>query len=196
VPMDAFLFGGRRASVVPLVTEAFDWEHGVFMGSIMGSEKTAAATGTVGELRFDPFAMLPFCGYHMGDYFSHWLEAGRRQGARLPKIFMVNWFRKDDGGKFIWPGFGENSRVLAWIFRRCDDEADAVETPIGLVPSPGGIETEGLDLSAAEIEELLKVDPEEWKVQLAQIQQHYASFGDALPDELRGQLEALEQRLG
>jgi phosphoenolpyruvate carboxykinase (GTP) len=195
VPMDAFLFGGRRATVVPLVTEAFDWEHGVFMGSIMGSEKTAAATGTVGELRFDPFAMLPFCGYHMGEYFRHWLETGRRQGARLPKIFMVNWFRKDHGGKFIWPGFGENSRVLAWIFRRCDGETDAVDTPIGLVPAPGAIETEGLDLSAAEMEELLKVDSEEWKVQLPQIQQHYAGFGDALPGELRRQLDVLEQRL-
>jgi phosphoenolpyruvate carboxykinase (GTP) len=195
VPMDAFLFGGRRSTVVPLVTEAFDWEHGVFMGSIMGSEKTAAAAGTVGELRFDPFAMLPFCGYHMGDYFGHWLETGRRRGARLPKIFMVNWFRKDADGKFIWPGFGENSRVLAWIFRRCDGEADAVETPIGLVPAPGAIETEGLDLSAAGMEELLKVDPEEWKVQLPQIQQHYASFGEALPDKLRRQLEALERRL-
>ena len=195
VPMDAFLFGGRRASVVPLVTEAFDWEHGVFMGSIMGSEKTAAAAGTVGELRFDPFAMLPFCGYHMADYFGHWLEAGRRPGARLPKIFMVNWFRKDGDGKFIWPGFGENSRVLAWIFRRCDGEADAVETPIGLVPAPGAIETEGLDLSAGGMEELLKVDPEEWKVQLAQIHQHYAGFGDVLPAELRRQLDELEQRL-
>jgi phosphoenolpyruvate carboxykinase (GTP) len=195
VPMDAFLFGGRRATVVPLVTEAFDWEHGVFMGSIMGSEKTAAAAGTVGELRFDPFAMLPFCGYHMGHYFRHWLETGRRQGARLPKIFMVNWFRKDDAGNFIWPGFGDNSRVLAWIFRRCDDEADAVETPIGLVPAPGSIETEGLDLSAAAMEQLLDVDPEEWKVQLPQVHQHFASFGDALPDELHSQLEALEQRL-
>jgi phosphoenolpyruvate carboxykinase (GTP) len=196
VPMDAFLFGGRRATVVPLVTEAFDWEHGVFMGSIMGSEKTAAAAGAgVGQLRFDPFAMLPFCGYHMADYFGHWLEAGRRQGARLPKIFMVNWFRKDEGGKFIWPGFGDNSRVLAWIFRRCDGEADAVETPIGLVPAPGAIETGGLELSPAEMEELLKVDPEEWKTQLPQIQQHYASFGDALPEELRAQLEALEERL-
>jgi phosphoenolpyruvate carboxykinase (GTP) len=195
VPMDAFLFGGRRATVVPLVTEAFDWEHGVFMGSIMGSEKTAAAAGTVGELRFDPFAMLPFCGYHMADYFGHWLEAGRRPGARLPKIFMVNWFRKDGDGRFIWPGFGDNSRVLAWIFRRCDGEADAVETPIGLVPAPGALETEGLDLSAADMERLLEVDPDEWKVQLPQLHQHYASFGDALPDELRSQLEALEQRL-
>jgi phosphoenolpyruvate carboxykinase (GTP) len=196
VTMDAFLFGGRRATVMPLVTEAFDWEHGVFMGSIMGSEKTAAAAGAgVGELRFDPFAMLPFCGYHMGDYFSHWLETGRREGARLPKIFMVNWFRKDDDGKFIWPGFGENSRVLAWIFRRCDGEAEAVETPIGLVPAPGAIETQGLDLSPAEMEELLKVEPEQWRVQLPQIQQHYAGFGDALPAELRRQLEVLEQRL-
>jgi phosphoenolpyruvate carboxykinase (GTP) len=195
VPMDAFLFGGRRATVVPLVTEAFDWEHGVFLGSIMGSEKTAAAAGTVGELRFDPFAMLPFCGYHMADYFRHWLENGRREGARLPKIFLVNWFRKDDSGRFIWPGFGDNSRVLAWIFRRCDGVADAVETPIGLVPAPGSIETDGLDLSAADLEELLEVDPEEWKVQLPQIHQHYAGFGDALPGELRAQLEALEARL-
>jgi phosphoenolpyruvate carboxykinase (GTP) len=195
VAMDAFLFGGRRASVVPLVTEAFDWEHGVFLGSIMGSEKTAAAAGTVGELRFDPFAMLPFCGYHMADYFRHWLETGRREGAQLPKVFMVNWFRKDGDGKFIWPGFGENSRVLAWIFRRCDDEADAVETPIGLVPGPGAIETAGLDLSAADMDELLKVDPEEWRVQLPQVHQHYAAFGDALPGELRRQLEALEQQL-
>jgi phosphoenolpyruvate carboxykinase (GTP) len=197
VPMDAFLFGGRRATVVPLVTEAYDWEHGVFMGSIMGSEKTAAAAGAgVGELRFDPFAMLPFCGYHMADYFRHWLETGRREGARLPKIFMVNWFRKDDAGKFIWPGFGDNSRVLAWIFRRCDDEADAAETPIGLVPAPGAIETQGLDLSPGEMEELLKVDPEEWSVQLPQIEQHYAGFGDSLPEELRRQLAVLEQRLG
>jgi phosphoenolpyruvate carboxykinase (GTP) len=195
VPMDAFLFGGRRATVVPLVTEAYDWEHGVFMGSIMGSEKTAAAAGTIGELRFDPFAMLPFCGYHMAGYFRHWLETGRRQGARLPRIFMVNWFRKDDGGRFIWPGFGENSRVLAWVFRRCDDEAEAMETPIGLVPTPEAIETDGLDLSRADMEELLKVDPEEWSVQLPQIQQHYAGFGDSLPDELRGQLRVLEERL-
>jgi phosphoenolpyruvate carboxykinase (GTP) len=196
VPMDAFLFGGRRATVVPLVTEAFDWEHGVFMGSIMGSEKTAAATGTVGELRFDPFAMLPFCGYHMGNYFRKWLETGRHPGARLPKIFMVNWFRKDDAGDFIWPGFGENSRVLAWIFRRCDDEADAVETPIGLVPAPGAIETAGLGLSAAEMEQLLDVDPDEWTVQLPQMREHFATFGDLLPDELVRQLDALEQRLG
>jgi phosphoenolpyruvate carboxykinase (GTP) len=195
VPMDAFLFGGRRGTVVPLVTEATSWEHGVFMGSIMGSEKTAAAAGKVGELRFDPFAMLPFCGYAMADYFGHWLATGRRDGAKLPKIFMVNWFRKDADGRYIWPGFGDNSRVLAWIFRRCDEEADAVETPIGLVPTADAIDTEGLDLSRADMEELLKVDAGEWKAQLAQIHQHYATFGGSLPDELRAQLETLESRV-
>jgi phosphoenolpyruvate carboxykinase (GTP) len=196
VPIDAFLFGGRRATVVPLVTEAFDWEHGVFLGSIMGSEKTAAAAGKVGELRFDPMAMLPFCGYDMARYFQHWVETGRREGADLPKIFMVNWFRKDDDDNFLWPGFGDNSRVLAWIFRRCDDEAAAVETPIGLVPSVGAIDVSGLDLPNAAMEQLLEVDPEDWKVQLPQVHQHYAQFGETLPDELREQLEALERRLG
>ena len=195
VPIDAMLFGGRRATVVPLVAEAFDWDHGVFLGSIMGSEKTAAAGGTVGELRFDPFAMLPFCGYHMAHYFGHWLRSGRREGAVLPRIFMVNWFRKDDAGNFIWPGFGENSRVLAWIFRRCDGEADAEETPIGLVPAAGALETDGLGLSEDALAQLLRVDPEEWKIQLPQLQQHYATFGEALPAELREQLDRLEQRL-
>ena len=195
VPIDAFLFGGRRATVVPLVTEAYDWPHGVFLGSIMGSEMTAAAAGGLGELRFDPFAMLPFCGYNMADYFAHWLKVGSRDDVTLPKIFMVNWFRKDDDGHFIWPGFGENSRVLAWIFRRCDDEADAVETPIGLVPSEDAIDTEGLDLAPKAMAELLKVDPEEWRAQLPQVQQHFAQFGDDLPDELREQLEKLESRL-
>jgi phosphoenolpyruvate carboxykinase (GTP) len=196
VPIDAFLFGGRRATVVPLVTEAFDWEHGVFLGSIMGSEKTAAAAGKIGELRFDPMAMLPFCGYDMARYFAHWLETGRREGAVLPKIFMVNWFRKDDEGRFLWPGFGDNSRVLAWIFRRCDDEAEAVETPIGLVPAQDAIDLSGLDLPEEAMEQLLEVDPEEWKVQLPQMHQHFAQFGDSLPDELRAQLEGLERRLG
>jgi phosphoenolpyruvate carboxykinase (GTP) len=196
VPIDAFLFGGRRATVVPLVQEAFDWEHGVFLGSIMGSEKTAAAAGTLGELRFDPMAMLPFCGYHMAHYFGHWLRIGKREGARLPRVFVVNWFRKDAGRDFLWPGFGDNSRVLAWIFRRCDDEAEAVETPIGLVPPPGAIDTAGLDVSEADMAELLKVDPNEWRGQLPQVHQHYAQFGDHLPDQLRAQLEALERRLG
>ena len=195
VPIDAFLFGGRRASVVPLVAEAIDWEHGVFLGSIMGSEKTAAAAGKVGELRFDPMAMLPFCGYDMARYFQHWLETGRREGAVLPKIFMVNWFRKDDDGNFLWPGFGENSRVLAWIFERCDGESEAVETPIGLVPAKDALDVSGLDLSEDALEQLLEVDPEEWKVQLPQIHQHYAQFGGTLPDELRAQLDALERRL-
>ena len=195
VPIDAFLFGGRRATVVPLVTEAFDWEHGVFMGSIMGSEKTAAAAGTVGELRFDPMAMLPFCGYHMGDYFAHWLETGRRQGAKLPKIFMVNWFRKDDGGKYLWPGFGENSRVLAWIAERCDGEGGAEATPIGLVPAGDAIDVSGLDLAEGAMEKLLDVDSSEWREQLPQVRDHFATFGDKLPPELAEQLRLLEERL-
>ncbi|MEA2408642.1 MAG: phosphoenolpyruvate carboxykinase [Thermoleophilaceae bacterium] len=195
VPIDAFLFGGRRATVVPLVTEAFDWEHGVFMGSIMGSEKTAAAAGVVGELRFDPMAMLPFCGYHMGDYFGHWLESGRREGAKLPKIFMVNWFRKDDDGRFLWPGFGENSRVLAWVFERCDERAEADVTPIGLVPGEGALDTSGLDLPGDALAKLLEVDSSEWREQLPQVREHFAKFGDKLPAELSAQLDALEQRL-
>jgi phosphoenolpyruvate carboxykinase (GTP) len=196
VPIDAFLFGGRRATVVPLVTEAFDWEHGVFLGSIMGSEKTAAAAGTVGELRFDPMAMLPFCGYHMGDYFRYWLETGRREGAVLPKIFMVNWFRKDDEGNFLWPGFGENSRVLAWVFERCDDNAEADETPIGLVPSEGALDLSGLDLPDEVIHRVHDVDLDEWREQLPQLEEHFQTFGDKLPPELAAQLERLEERLG
>jgi phosphoenolpyruvate carboxykinase (GTP) len=195
VPIDAFLFGGRRAGVVPLVTEAFDWEHGVFMGAIMGSEKTAAAAGAVGELRFDPMAMLPFCGYHMGDYFGHWLANGRREGAKLPKIFMVNWFRKDADGNFLWPGFGENSRVLAWVFERCDDRSGAEETAIGLVPSEDALDTSGLELAPGAMRKLLAVDPEEWRGQLPRLREHFATFGDKLPDELAEQLEALERRL-
>jgi len=195
VPIDAFLFGGRRSSVVPLVFEAFDWEHGTFLGSIMSSETTAAAAGAVGKLRFDPMAMLPFCGYNMADYFAHWLKLGETSGATLPRIFYVNWFRKGDDGKFLWPGFGENSRVLAWVFNRCNDAAEAVETPIGLVPAADALPTDGLDLGADELEELLKVDSEEWKSQLPQVHEHYAKFGDRLPQELRDQLAALEARL-
>ena len=196
VPIDAFLFGGRRSTVVPLVHEAFDWEHGVFLASVMSVETTAAAAGEVGKLRFDPMAMLPFCGYHMGDYFRHWLSIGERGGAGLPRIFYVNWFRKDDSGRFLWPGFGENSRVLAWIFRRCDGEAEAEDTAIGRVPAREALDVSGLDVSEDDLAEVLKVDPEEWKAQLPQVHEHYARFGESLPDELRGQLEALERRLG
>ncbi len=195
VPIDAILFGGRRASVVPLVHEALDWEHGVFLGSIMGSETTAAAAGEVGALRFDPMAMLPFCGYHMGDYFAHWLRVGEREGAQLPRIFMVNWFRKDDEGRFLWPGFGENSRVLAWVFRRCDDQAEAVDTPIGRLPAEGALPTEGLQVAPEDLAELLRFDPEAWKAQLPQVRDHLATFGDRLPPELRRQLEALEAQV-
>jgi phosphoenolpyruvate carboxykinase (GTP) len=197
VPVDAILFGGRRASVVPLVYQARDWEHAVFLGSTMASEKTAAAAGNVGELRFDPFAMLPFCGYNMGDYFAHWLRIGRHDGGKLPQVFYVNWFRKDDDGQFLWPGFGENSRVLAWIFRRCDEDAAAEETPIGLVPpiGAGGIDIDGLEIGRETMAKLLDVDPECWREQLPQMRAHYAKFGDRLPDELQAQLDELEQRL-
>jgi phosphoenolpyruvate carboxykinase (GTP) len=196
VPIDAFLFGGRRATVVPLVQEAFDWEHAVFMGATMSSETTAAAAGAVGQLRFDPMAMLPFCGYNMADYFAHWLKVGKREGADLPRVFYVNWFRKDADGKFLWPGFGENSRVLEWVFRRCEDAAEAVETPIGLLPTEGAINTEGLNVSAQAMQALLSVDTELVKAQLPQIQEHLAQFGDKLPEEIRQQLQALEARLG
>jgi phosphoenolpyruvate carboxykinase (GTP) len=195
VPIDAFLFGGRRATVMPLVFEAFDWNHGVFVGATMGSETTAAQAGEVGKLRFDPMAMLPFCGYNMADYFGHWLDQAKREGAVLPRIFHVNWFRKDDDGKFLWPGYGENSRVLEWVFRRCDGEAEAVETPIGLLPAEGQLNTEGLDISDEALAELIKVDPAEWREQLPQYRDHFAIFGDRLPDELRSQLDALEKRL-
>jgi len=196
VPIDAMLFGGRRSTVVPLVHEALDWEHGVFLGSIMASETTAAATGAVGKLRRDPFAMLPFCGYHMADYFAHWLEIGRRDGAVLPKIFYVNWFRKDAGGRWLWPGFGENSRVLAWVFGRVAGTAEAVETPIGLLPAEGALNVDGLDVSAEDLAELVRVDAAEWRDELPAIHEHFAQFGDKLPAELRAQLSALEARLG
>jgi phosphoenolpyruvate carboxykinase (GTP) len=195
VPIDAFLFGGRRATVVPLVQEAFDWEHAVFMGATMSSETTAAAAGAVGQLRFDPMAMLPFCGYNMADYFSHWLKVGQREGAQLPRVFYVNWFRKDADGKFLWPGFGENSRVLEWVFRRCEGEAEAVETPVGLLPAEGEINTEGLDISAEAMRDLLTVDLDLVKEQLPQVKAHLAEFGDKLPPQVSAQLEALEQRL-
>jgi phosphoenolpyruvate carboxykinase (GTP) len=195
VPIDAFLFGGRRSSAVPLVHEAFDWEHGVFLGATMSSEKTAAAAGNVGELRFDPMAMLPFCGYNMGDYLAHWLRIGEREGAELPRIFYVNWFRKDADGNFLWPGFGENSRVLEWVFRRCEGKADAVETPIGLLPPEGAIDTEGLDISEQAMRELLSVDVDLYRQQLPQLKEHLARFGEHLPAQLHAQLTELEGRL-
>lgn len=196
VPIDAILFGGRRASVVPLVFETFDWEHGVFTGSVMGSETTAAQAGEVGKLRFDPFAMLPFCGYNMADYFGHWLEMGKKTDAdKLPRIFHVNWFRRDEGGRFLWPGFGENSRVLAWIVDRVSGKAEASETPIGLVPAEGALNLEGLDISEEDIAALMAVNTDEWSEQLPQVREHYAKFGDRLPDELRAQLDGLIERL-
>jgi phosphoenolpyruvate carboxykinase (GTP) len=196
VPIDALILGARRSTTVPLVHEAFDWEHGVFLGATMGAETTAAITGAVGKLRRDPFAMLPFCGYHMGDYLRHWLELGRRADVRLPRLFYVNWFRKDpDDGRFLWPGFGDNARVLEWIFRRCDDAVDAVDSPIGRVPAPGTLRTEGVDISPADLEALLRVDGDEWRAELGPIAEFFATFGDRLPGELAAQLAALERRL-
>jgi phosphoenolpyruvate carboxykinase (GTP) len=196
VPIDGFLFGGRRATAVPLVAEAFDWEHGTFLGATMSVETTAAAAGEVGRLRFDPMAMLPFSGYNMGDYFAHWLKLGEREGAKLPKVFLVNWFRKDEDGKFIWPGFGENSRVLEWVFRRCEGEGETVESPIGLLPAEGEIDTDGLEVSDEAMRELLSVDAGLFKQQLPQIREHLARFGDRLPAAIARQLQALEDRLG
>jgi len=196
VPISAILFGGRRATNVPLVTEAFDWRHGVFLGSIMSSEKTAAAAGTVGELRFDPFAMLPFCGYNMGDYFSHWLEIGRStDGAKLPKLFWVNWFRKGEDGSFLWPGFGDNSRVLKWVIERLDESADSADTAIGRVPTPESIDTDGLDLDAAAMAKILEVDNEAWRQEIPQLEAHFDHLGERLPAELRDELHELEKRL-
>jgi phosphoenolpyruvate carboxykinase (GTP) len=196
VPISAILFGGRRATNVPLVTEATSWRHGVFLGSIMSSETTAAQAGAVGKLRFDPFAMLPFCGYNMGDYFSHWLEIGAGADARkLPKLFWVNWFRKGDDGKFLWPGFGDNSRVLKWIVEEVEGTGDGVDTPIGRVPSPTAIDVSGLDVDAATLAKLVSVDAESWRQEIAQIEAHYASLGERLPEELRDELRELEKRL-
>lgn len=196
VPIDAFLFGGRRATVVPLVHEARDWEHGVFLAATMSVETTAAAAGEIGALRFDPFAMLPFCGYNMADYFQHWLEIGRRgDPAKLPRIFIVNWFRKDAEGNFIWPGFGDNIRVLDWILGRCAGEGEAVETPIGRVPAEGEIDTSGLEVSAEEMRTLLSVSDHEVAEQLPQVEAHLRRFGDRLPEEVTAQLEALRGRL-
>ena len=195
VPIDAILFGGRRATVVPLVTEALSWRHGTFLGSIMASEKTAAAAGTIGELRRDPMAMLPFCGYHIGDYFQHWIAMGEKGGSNMPRIFYVNWFRKSAEGKFLWPGYGDNSRVLKWIFERCDGTADAVDTAIGKLPAQGALDVDGLGVSPDALAELLKVDAAGWKAELPSIREHYSAFGAKLPAALKEELAALEKRL-
>jgi len=196
VPISAILFGGRRPSVVPLVHEAFDWQHGTFLGSIVGSEMTAAAAGKIGELRRDPFAMLPFCGYHMGDYFGHWLSIGKKSTQdKLPKIFYVNWFRKSSDGKWLWPGYGENSRVLQWIFQRTGGAGKAEKTPIGFVPTIDGIDVSGLGISKENMAELLKVDSNDWKNELSTIKEHYQQFGNRLPPALWDELSGLETRL-
>ncbi len=197
VPISAILFGGRRATNVPLVTQSYDWEQGTFLGAVMSSEKTAAAAGTVGEVRFDPYAMLPFMGYNVGDYIQHWLDIGKATDPeKLPKLFWVNWFRKSDEGKFLWPGFGENSRVLKWALERIDGTADAKETPIGWVPTPDSLDTEGLDIDGDTLEQLLDVDPIAWKGEVELINNHFDFIGERLPTRMREELTALEQRLG
>ena len=195
VPISAMIFGGRRAKTAPLVYQSRSWKHGVFVGSTMASETTAAAAGAVGVVRRDPMAMLPFCGYHMGDYFAHWLEMGEKLGDKAPKIFNVNWFRTDDDGKFIWPGYGDNMRVLMWILGRCDGSAEAAETPIGYEPRPCDIEREGLDLSEETVAELLSVDKELWRQEACGISEFYKKFGDKLPKELSEELETLKKNL-
>jgi phosphoenolpyruvate carboxykinase (GTP) len=196
VPIDAILFGGRRASVVPLVSEALSWRHGTFLGATMASEKTAAASGVKGDIRRDPMAMLPFCGYHMGDYFKHWLNMGEKGGSKMPKIFYVNWFRKGADGKFLWPGYAENSRVMKWIFERCEGTAAAVETPIGKLPAEGALDLRGLNVSPAAMTELLRVDTTGWKAELPSIGEHFATFGTRIPQALFEELSELEGRLG
>ena len=196
VPISAILFGGRRRTTVPLVTEAFDWEHGVFLGSIMASETTAAQQGEVGKLRFDPMAMLPFCGYNYADYFAHWLSIGKSTTPeQLPKIFFVNWFRRDEDGRFLWPGYGENSRVLKWVFERTEGTVDAVDTPIGKLPTIDALDLNGLDISDDDVATLLAVDAEGWKSAIPQIREHYAAFGDKLPASLQIAVDTLESRL-
>lgn len=195
VPLSAILFGGRRAKTAPLVYQSFNWEHGVFVGATMASETTAAATGKVGVVRRDPMAMLPFCGYHMGDYFKHWLAMGKKVGDKAPKIFNVNWFRTDADGNFIWPGFGDNMRVLMWILSRCDEKVDAVETAIGYEPKPEDINTEGLDIDSNVIKDLLSVDKDLWKEEANGIEEFFNQFGDKLPEEMKAQLNGLKDRL-
>ena len=194
VPIDAILFGGRRGTVVPLVMESFDWQHGVFLGATSSSETTAAAAGKVGQLRRDPMAMLPFCGYNMGDYLSHWLKVGAAPGRKMPKIFYVNWFRKDDKG-FLWPGYGENSRVLKWVFERCNGTGNAIDMAIGRLPEPEDLDTRGLDISSDNMAKLLSVDKEGWQAEVPLIREFFSKFGDRLPAALKEEVDRLEQRL-
>jgi phosphoenolpyruvate carboxykinase (GTP) len=196
VPISAFLFGGRRASVVPLVNESYDWNHGVYMGSAAASETTAAAAGAVGKLRHDPFAMLPFCGYHMGDYFGHWIQIGKMtDSSKLPKIYFVNWFRKDEKGKFMWPGYGDNMRVLKWIFERVEGKAKAIDTPIGRLPAEGEIDLKGLDVTPDNEKKLFSVNNEEWLGEINEMREYYKIFGTHLPKELAAELDMIEERL-
>ncbi|CAN5388007.1 hypothetical protein BH23ACT3_BH23ACT3_16590 [soil metagenome] len=196
VPISAIMFGGRRRTTVPLVTEAYDWEHGVFLGSIMASETTAAQQGAVGNLRFDPMGMLQFCGYNFADYFKHWLEIGKATDAdKLPKIFFVNWFRRDHDGRFLWPGFGENSRVLKWVFERVNGTAGAVDTSIGRLPGENDLDTDGLDIDPADLDAILSVDTEGWLQAIPQIRDHYAVFGNELPTSLQTAVDTLEAKL-
>ncbi|EYR63173.1 hypothetical protein N866_02395 [Actinotalea ferrariae CF5-4] len=195
VPIDAILFGGRRASNVPLVVEARDWAHGVFLGATIASEQTAAAEGAVGTLRRDPFAMLPFCGYNMADYWAHWLRMGETLGAGAPRLFQVNWFRKGEDGRFLWPGFGENSRVLEWVLRRVAGEAEAADTPIGRIPAAGALVLEGLDLPAEDLDELFRIDPDAWLEECALTEEFLEVFGERVPSEVRQELATLQERL-
>lgn len=196
VPISAILFGGRRSFVVPLICEAFSWQHGTFLGATVSSETTAAAAGEVGKLRHDPFAMLPFCGYHMGDYFAHWLEMGKKTTAnKLPRIYYVNWFRKNPEGKFIWPGFGENSRVLKWVFERCSGTGQAVQTALGYLPAEGALDLEGLDVGEEEIKKLFEIDPADWQKEVKELREYFKLFGDRLPAGLEQELKDLEKRI-
>ncbi len=196
VPIDIFIFGGRRGSAVPLVYEAFSWDHGVFLGATAASETTSANIGAIGNLRRDPFAMKPFCGYNMGDYFQHWLDMGDRLGSKAPKIFYVNWFRKSQDGMFLWPGFSDNSRVLKWMCDRVDGKVNARNSPIGLLPVEGDIDIKGINISPEDMTELMKVDPKEWRAEIPDIEQHFATFDNRLPERLRKQLKEFITRLG
>ena len=196
VPISAILFGGRRKTTMPLVTETHDWQHGVFMGSVLSSEQTAAAEGKVGVVRRDPMAMRPFIGYNVGDYFQHWLNIGKTEGAKLPKIFYVNWFRRDDDNSFLWPGFSENSRVLKWVFERVAGTTDAVDTPLGKAPAEGALDVDGLDVTPEQLQKALAIKPEEWAEELKSIEEWYTELGDHVPTELRGEVDKLRQRLG